>query len=142
MPDGLTLENIKMGMVAKRNKIIVNTLDKIDVIENYGSSVRRIFDDYADFAKRPEYYISNNGVILTLFNKNHEAQNLKLNNQKRIEKILELIKENKNITKSNLKNILGVSKSTIERDILKLREEDKLEYIGSSKNGYWKIKNK
>lgn len=47
----------------------------------------------------------------------------------------------KNITRSNLKDILGVSKSTIERDILKLKEEDKLEYIGSSKNGYWKVKN-
>uniref|UniRef100_Q0I123 HTH deoR-type domain-containing protein n=2 Tax=Histophilus somni TaxID=731 RepID=Q0I123_HISS1 len=149
LPDGLTLENIKMGMVAKRNKIIVNTLDKIDVIENYASGVRRIFEDYADFTKQPEYYISNNGVIVTLFNRNYEAQNeaqneaqiLKLDNQKRIEKILELIKENKNITRSNLKDILGVSKSTIERDISKLKEEDKLEYIGSSRNGYWKVKN-
>ncbi|WP_308699330.1 ATP-binding protein [Mycoplasma zalophi] len=145
LPDGLTLENIKVGMVAKRNKIIVNTLDKIDVIENYASGVRRIFEDYTDFSKQPEYYISNNGVIVTLFNRNYEAQNeaqsLKLNNQKRIEKILELIKENKNITRSDLQDILRVSKSTIERDILKLKEEDKLEYIGSSKNGYWKIKN-
>ena len=47
LPDGLTLENIKMGMVAKRNKIIVDTLDKADVIENYTSGVRRIFEDYA-----------------------------------------------------------------------------------------------
>lgn len=64
-----------------------------------------------------------------------------MDNQKRIERILELIKENKNITRSNLKDILGTSKSTIERNILKLKEEDKLEYIGSSNNGYWKIKN-
>lgn len=64
-----------------------------------------------------------------------------MDNQKRIERILELIKENKNITRSNLKDILGTSKSTIERNILKLKEEDKLEYIGSLNNGYWKIKN-
>lgn len=64
-----------------------------------------------------------------------------MDNQKRIERILELIKENKNITRSNLKDILGTSKSTIERNILKLKEEDKLEYIGNSKNGYWEIKN-
>lgn len=95
LPDGLTLENIKMGMVAKRNKIIVNTLDKIDVIENYASGVRRIFEDYADFTKQPEYYISNNGVIVTLFNRNYEAQNeaqnLKLDNQKRIAKFKDKI---------------------------------------------------
>lgn len=64
-----------------------------------------------------------------------------MDDQKRIERILELIKENKNITRSNLKDILGTSKSTIERNILKLKEEDKLEYIVSSNNGYWEIKN-
>ena len=156
LPDGLTLENIKMGMVAKRNKIIVNTLDKINVIENYASGVRRIFEDYIDFKKQPEYYISNNGVIVTLFNRNYDGQNegqydgqcdgqndgqnIKLDISKRRNKILKLIIENNQITSDMLKEILGVSKSTIERDISKLRKENRIEYIGSSKNGYWKIK--
>ena len=142
LPDGLTLENIKMGMVAKRNKIIVNTLDKINVIENYASGVRRIFEDYINFKKQPEYYISNNGVIVTLFNRNYDGQNIKLDISKRRNKILKLIIENNQITSDMLKEILGVSKSTIERDISKLRKENRIEYIGSSKNGYWKIKNK
>lgn len=152
LPDGLTLENIKMGMVAKRNKIIVNTLDKIDVIENYASGVRRIFEDYADFKKQPSYYISNNGVVVTLFNRNYdgqneglseghnEGQNIKLDISKRRNKVLELIRENNQITSTMLKDILGVSKATIERDLSKLKKENKIEYIGSSKNGYWKTK--
>lgn len=40
---GLTFENIKQGMVAKRNPIIVNVLDKVDYIENYATGIRRIF---------------------------------------------------------------------------------------------------
>lgn len=66
-------------MVAKRNKIIVNVLDKIGIIENYASGVRRIFEEYSDFEKQPEYYISSNGVIVTLFNRNYldnEPQNI------------------------------------------------------------------
>ena len=139
-----------MGIVAKRNKIVVTTLDKIDIIENYTSGVRRIFQDYADFTKQPEYYISNNGVIVTLYNRNYNGQNdgqndgqkqlVKLTMLERREKILQLIIENNRITSNKLKDILGVSKATIERDISKLREDGKLEYIGSSKNGYWKIK--
>ena len=150
LPDGLTFENIKMGMVAKRNKIVVTTLDKIDIIENYASGVRRIFQDYADFTKQPEYYISNNGVIVTLYNRNYNGQNdgqndgqkqlVKLTMLERREKILQLVIENNRITSNKLKDVLGVSKATIERDISKLREEGKLEYTGSSKNGYWKIK--
>ena len=156
LPDGLTLENIKMGMVAKRNKIVVNTLDKIDIIENYASGVRRIFQDYADFKKQPNYYISNNGIIVTLYNRNYidkndgqnDGQNdglkqqLKLNMIERREKILELIVSNKKVTSNDLKDILGVSKATVERDLSKLREENRLEYKGSSKNGYWKVKEK
>ena len=58
------------------------------------------------------------------------------------EKILEFIVCNKKITSNNWKDILGATKSTVERDLSKLREESKLEYIGSSKNGYWKVKGK
>ena len=146
LPDGLTLENIKMGMVAKRNKIIVNTLDKINVIENYASGVRRIFEDYADFNKEPQYYISENGIIVTLFNRNYDTQNdtqndtQKLNVNDRHEKIIQLMEENNSITADELKYILSVSKPTIRRDIAKLKAMDKIEYIGSSKYGYWMVK--
>ena len=76
LPDGLTLENIKQGMVAKRNKITVEILDKLDAIENYASGVRRIFKDYIGFDKQPEYSISDNGIIVTLYNMNYnEAPN-------------------------------------------------------------------
>ena len=71
IPNGLTLENIKNGMTAKRNQIIVSVLDKLEYIENYASGVRRIFKDYESFDKKPEYYISDNGVIVTLYNRNY-----------------------------------------------------------------------
>ena len=83
---------------------------KIDIIENYASGVRRIFQDYADFKKQPNYYISNNGIIVTLYNRNYidkndgqndgQKQQLKLNMIELREKILELIVDNK---KNNLK---------------------------------------
>ena len=156
LPDGLTLENIKMGMVAKRNKIIVDTLDKADVIENYASGVRRIFEDYAHFKKQPEYYISDNGVIVTLFNRNYDIQNdgqndgqnggqndgQKISTKDRLEKIIKYIESDSAITADRLKDLLNVSKRTIERDIEKLRKDNKIEYIGSAKDGHWIVKTK
>ena len=156
LPDGLTLENIKMGMVAKRNKIIVDTLDKADVIENYASGVRRIFEDYAHYKKQPDYYISDNGVIVTLFNRNYDGQNdgqsggqndvqndvQKLSAEQRKEKIMELMKSNNKITIDMIKCIINVSKPTIERDIAKLRKDNKIEYVGSAKDGRWIVKTK
>ena len=154
LPDGLTLENIKQGMVAKRNKITVEILDKLDAIENYASGVRRIFKDYIGFDKQPEYSISDNGIIVTLYNMNYnekenEAQNevinvvinvgQKLNTEERRNIILKLIEENEKISIQQIVENIEVSKSTVERDLKELKEEDKIKYIGSRKSGKWII---
>jgi transcriptional regulator len=158
LPDGLTLENIKQGMVAKRNKITVEILDKLDAIENYASGVRRIFKDYIGFDKQPEYSISDNGIIVTLYNMNYnEAQNevindginedindvinvgQKLNTEERKNIILKLIEENEKISIQQIVENIEVSKSTVERDLKELKEENKIKYIGSRKSGKWII---
>lgn len=158
LPDGLTLENIKRGMVAKRNKITVEILDKLDAIENYASGVRRIFKDYIGFDKQPEYSISDNGIIVTLYNMNYnekenEAQNevinedindvinvgQKLNAEERKNIILKLIEGNEKISIQQIVENIEVSKSTVERDLKELKEENKIEYIGSRKSGKWVI---
>ena len=151
LPDGLTLENIKQGMVAKRNKITVEILDKLDAIENYASGVRRIFKDYIGFDKQPEYSISDNGIIVTLYNMNYnEAPNdgindginvgQKLNTTERRNIILKLIEENENISAKQIVETINVSRPTIERDLKELKEENKIEYVGSRKSGKWIIK--
>ena len=158
LPDGLTLENIKQGMVAKRNKITVEILDKLDAIENYASGVRRIFKDYIGFNKQPEYSISDNGIIVTLYNMNYNekeneaqkeeinienvgqnvGQKINVNDRKNI--ILKNIKETENLDTTDIARKLNVTKRTIERDLAALRKNNKIEYIGSSKNGKWIIK--
>ena len=155
LPDGLTLENIKQGMVAKRNKITVEILDKLDAIENYASGVRRIFKDYIGFDKQPEYSISDNGIIVTLYNMNYNeapnevikeeinvgqnvGQKFNVNDRKNI--ILKNIKETESLDTTDMARKLNVTKRTIERDLAVLRKENKIEYIGSSKNGKWIIK--
>ena len=162
LPDGLTLENIKQGMVAKRNKITVEILDKLDAIENYASGVRRIFKDYIGFDKQPEYSISDNGIIVTLYNMNYNekeneaqkeeinienvrqnvgqnvGQKINVNDRKNI--ILKNIKETEKLDTIEIAKKLNVTKRTIERDLAELRKENKIEYIGSSKNGKWIIK--
>ena len=163
LPDGLTLENIKQGMVAKRNKITVEILDKLDAIENYASGVRRIFKDYIGFDKQPEYSISDNGIIVTLYNMNYnekendginEPQNevindgindginvgKKMNITERRNIILKLIKENEKISAKQMIEKINVSRPTIERDLKELKEENKIEYVGSRKSGKWIIK--
>ena len=54
--------------------------------------------------------------------------------------ILKIIKETENLDTTEIARKLNVTKRTIERDLAALRKENKIEYIGSSKNGKWIIK--
>jgi predicted HTH transcriptional regulator len=59
--------------------------------------------------------------------------------QKRWSEVLELIKGNATITRSELSEKLGINSSAIQKHIQKLKTEGIIERIGSDKTGYWKI---
>ena len=152
LPNGLTVEDIKDGMTAKRNQILVDALDKADFIENYASGVRRIFKDYEDYDKKPEYKTSDNGVILTLYNRNYvnnvpnNVPNDVLKNvlKKLLAKdrqilVIEEMENNPKVTIMELSNKFNVSDKTIKRDIEKLKKENKIYRQGSLTDGSWMV---
>ena len=59
---------------------------------------------------------------------------------KRLDKIVEIMSQNKDITIIELANILEVSDKTIKRDISELKEQNRLIRVGSLKSGYWEVK--
>lgn len=67
----------------------------------------------------------------------------KIKKRKRKNIIIRKIKNKVEFTYKMLAQELNVSEKTIERDIRELKNEDKIEFSGSSKKGKWKIvKNK
>ena len=59
--------------------------------------------------------------------------------QKKWSEVLESIKENPKITRSELSETLRINPSAIQRHIQKLKKEGIMERIGGDKGGYWKI---
>lgn len=66
----------------------------------------------------------------------------KLNPINRRKRIIIIIEVNSKITASDLSKEFNISIRTIERDLKILTDLKLIEYVGSVKNGYWKIKNK
>ena len=66
------------------------------------------------------------------------GQKININDRKNI--ILKNIKETEKLDTMEIAKQLNVTKRTIERDLAELRKDNKIEYIGSSKNGKWIIK--
>jgi Fic family protein len=59
--------------------------------------------------------------------------------QKKWSEVLELIKENPNITRVELSDTLGINPSAIQRHIQKLKTDGLIERIGGDKGGHWQI---
>ena len=131
-------------------------------MERRGSGLRKIIEAYEAEKNykeelKPEFKSTESSFTTILKNLNYDTQNVtqndgqsegenegqndgkKLKPKGRRNKIVKLMKENSNITTIELSHILLVSVSTIERDLKILTDEKTIEYIGSAKDGYWKV---
>jgi len=69
----------------------------------------------------------------------HYADTVKMQNDTVNDTVFLLIKENNNITATEIGERLKLSLSTVKRKIKDLKEQGIIERIGSDKTGYWKI---
>ena len=60
-------------------------------------------------------------------------------NKETINIILDIVKENPEVTVKRIAQYIGISESGVRYHINKMRKEGILEHIGSTKNGSWKI---
>ena len=56
------------------------------------------------------------------------------------EEIYELIKSNPSLTMKDIMKILNISEGSARHNIKKLKNEGKIEHKGSTKSGYWEVK--
>ena len=168
MYDGTFIQDINPLDVSssRRNPIIADVFARIDLMERRGSGLRKIIEAYEAEENykeelRPEFKSTESSFTTILKNLNYDTQNVtqndgqsegqnegenegqndgkKLKPKDRRNKIVKLMKENSNITTIELSHILLVSVSTLERDLKILTDEKTIEYIGSARNGYWKV---
>jgi ATP-dependent DNA helicase RecG len=85
----------------------------------------------------PEYHYDFSGVMLN-FKWESEPVSGEMSGEMSGE-ILKSIQNNPKITIPELAQIFDVTDRTIERYLRKLRKENKIERVGSTKSGSWKI---
>lgn len=65
------------------------------------------------------------------------VKNVAKNLTERQQRIIALISENPQTTRTEIASVIGVATKTIERDLASL--SDIVRYVGSKKGGYWEI---
>ena len=137
---------------SQRNPIICNIFRILKITECAGSGIKKIWNAYEQSFSKPSFKESNGCfvAILPIFQPKSDPifQKQQLNLKKiklssktneRLETIINLMKENPNLTVDQLVERTKFNKNTILKDIQKLKAEQKIERIGSNKTGYWKV---
>lgn len=132
-----------------RNEKISQAFFRAGFVESWGTGTQRIEEYCKDYGVPvPEIVNEFNGVsvkckpsenYLKVLHGHSEPVNELANLSKDERNIISLIMENNKITQDEITQKLDLSKSTIKRNIIKLKEKGIIERIGADKNGYWKV---
>lgn len=123
------------------NPLIANTFFRCGYIESWGRGIEKINRECKQWGiPAPVYDYGMSGLMLTFHaNLPPLATVLEKTPVKTPERIMELLTTNPELTLDDVSKTLGKSLRAIERAVAKLKAEERLQYVGSRKNGRWEI---
>ena len=130
-----------------RNRLLVDLLARTDFMEKAGTGVKRVRDACAGNGNNVEFRFTD-AFWITIHSNQKDTDRVgeKVPDnvpdnvpEKRLIKIIGLIKVDSKISMLDLSKVLNVNHKTIKRDIGKLKASGKLKRIGPAKGGHWEI---
>ena len=139
---GICLEDVMVGLSVCRNQDLANVFYRLELIEAYGTGIRKILKAYENTGKTPVIETTNNTFKITLPNINYiEEAPPKDSTAGDEEQIIELAKKNGEITRGNVEMQLGISSSSAIRILKKMVEKGALTQQGRGRSTKYVLPN-
>ena len=134
LPEGFTKEDFLNGYSLPVNPELIRVFRDLGFAERLGTGIRRVLRFYPKeiFSFSPSFL-----RVSVPFAKEGETQ--KDGAGTAPISVLEAIRRNPGITRSELSSLLGVSESTVYREITELKAKGVLRRVGETKNGHWEV---
>jgi len=148
--DGLTIEELESGNYSSRtrNRAVARAFKEAGIIERYGSGIARIKNEcklHGSIEPKFEEFV--HGFRVILYKEKIKSKDVGINvginvgTNVGIDELFKFIQTNQPIRVTQIKqNFNSVTTRTIERWIKILREQNKIEYIGSKRTGGYCVK--
>ena len=137
LPQGLTIEDYLHEQVSiLRNPIISGVFYRLDLIEQFGTGVRKIYKTYEDSITKPKFKISENfiRVVLPVLDKDNHS----LSKDEKV--IYRLLEDEEELNRNELDIQSGFNKSKTLRVLNNLLEKDFIIKEGSGPGTSYSIK--
>ncbi|WP_195421337.1 DUF977 family protein [Faecalicatena contorta] len=135
---GVTLDDVMLGLSVCRNAKLADVFYRLQLIEAYGTGMRKIMGAYQGTGKIPQIETTDNAFKIVLPNLNADAApNPNLQNtskDKNTEQIIQLIKAQGAVTRQDVETLLNVSQTTTGRYLKQMLQNGLLLREGKGKN--------
>jgi ATP-dependent DNA helicase RecG len=163
LPPDLTIEDIKSGAIQSkpRNRLLAQVFKELGIIEKYGAGVKRVIEDFRAYGLvAPCFEEKFGGFYVVISDRKVESsttqeiynnikgfrataqettQEIGGTTQEITNKIIQLIKENPQLSRRAMAELVGISENGVKYHLKKLKKEGKINHVGPTKKGYWKI---
>lgn len=149
---GMELDDLMMGVSVCRNAHLANVFYRLQLIEAYGTGMKKIMGAYAGAPVQPQITATNNAFKIILPNVNailkatevskkidNAAALLSDSNEK---KVLQFLKEHSMITRKEAQTLLEVSQSTAGRILKAMVDSGQIKKIGGSRTTRYELSKK
>jgi ATP-dependent DNA helicase RecG len=127
-----------------RNLQIASIFKEAGLIEKYGSGIKRVIQEFKDYGlPGPVFEETQGGISVTIFNNMiNEEINEEISGgvSGGVNGLYEVIKSNPGKNTKAYASLLNVPPKTLEKWLIKLKKEDKIKFVGSSKTGGYFVK--
>lgn len=138
--NGVTIEKIREGYSKVRNRAIANAFSYMRIIEEWGSGIPRMFDEFSKYGLAEPELVDMDGDFRVNFYRSSVTPRVTEKVTEREMSVIRLIKNNPRITTTAMSMELGKSRKTISAIIKSLKDRNVIEREGSDRNGIWIIK--
>lgn len=147
---GLELDDLMMGVSVCRNPHLANVFYRLQLIEAYGTGMKKIMGAYANALVQPKIKTTNNAFKIILPNVNftpkaaevhkdfEKAADLALDSNE--EKVLQFLREHRMITRKETQTLLEVSQSTAGRILKAMVDSGLIKQIGGSRTTRYELR--
>lgn len=147
---GLELDDLMMGVSVCRNPHLANVFYRLQLIEAYGTGMKKIMGAYANALVQPKIKTTNNAFKIILPNVNftpkaaevhkdfEKAADLALDSNE--EKVLQFLREHLMITRKETQTLLEVSQSTAGRILKAMVDSGQIKQIGGSRTTRYELR--
>lgn len=135
--NGVTLDDVMMGISVCRNVKLANIFYCLELIEAYGTGISKIMNAYANSTVKPKIETSDNAFKIILPNLNSQSHPTHDISQE--EEIIGFAKNHQTFTRKDIQKAFGLSQTTCIRLLSHLVKKGKIIKEGHSRNTYYQL---